>query len=124
MNHPVTFQVKGTFTASLSGRYQVHYGMDFGAGATKWRAVDSPVSGRRHWFAGLDSVWFKVNAMSRAACGLAKSRAAAREPGLPAPHSVAGLNEAPPRRRLIVGAWHDRTAMREPAVESQQRSTR
>ncbi|OBI81771.1 PHB depolymerase family esterase [Mycobacterium sp. 1245805.9] len=27
----------------------------------------------------------------------------------------------PPHRRLIVGAWHDRMAMREPAVELQQR---
>jgi pimeloyl-ACP methyl ester carboxylesterase len=27
----------------------------------------------------------------------------------------------PPQRRLIVGAWHDRMAMREPAVELQQR---
>ncbi len=28
---------------------------------------------------------------------------------------------APPRRRLIVGAWHDRMAMREPALALQQR---
>ncbi|CAM4257344.1 Alpha/beta hydrolase family protein [Mycobacterium basiliense] len=27
----------------------------------------------------------------------------------------------PPHRRLIVGAWHDRMAMREPAIELQQR---
>jgi hypothetical protein len=27
----------------------------------------------------------------------------------------------PPNRRLIVGAWHDRMAMREPAIELQDR---
>jgi hypothetical protein len=27
----------------------------------------------------------------------------------------------PPQRRLIVGAWHDRMAMREPAIALQQR---
>jgi hypothetical protein len=27
----------------------------------------------------------------------------------------------PPQRRLIVGAWHDRMAMREPAVALQER---
>jgi hypothetical protein len=27
----------------------------------------------------------------------------------------------PPHRRLIVGAWHDRMAMRDPAVELQER---
>ncbi|EUA75277.1 hypothetical protein I553_3169 [Mycobacterium xenopi 4042] len=27
----------------------------------------------------------------------------------------------PPQRRLIVGAWHDRMAMREPALALQQR---